>query len=73
MTVSELMELLSKADPNSEVVIACYSGEYYAGIEEATPETVYPWDGDCYTDPEPAFVLKQTHETVAATSSFTPD
>lgn len=73
MQVKDLMALLTKADPEAEVVVADYLGEYFAGVEEATTTPVHPWDGEGYTEAEPAFVLRQTHESVAATTEFTPD
>lgn len=73
MQVKELIALLSKANPEAEVVIEDYSQSAFAGVEEALTKTVYPWNGESYTDPEAAFVLRQTHETVAMDEEQTPD
>ncbi len=71
MNVRELMEVLSKADPEMEVVVEDHSSEYFSGIEyrgtgvrEVAPSQEDEGAG-CWGPLEGALVLAQTHESVA--------
>ncbi len=73
MQVKELVALLATLDQEMEVVVQDYGMEYYAGVKDTEVKTVFPWNGEGYSDPEPVFILRQTHETVAADEASEPD
>ena len=73
MQIKELAALIANLEPEMEVVILDYGLEFYAGVEDTHVKEVFPFDGEGYSDPEPAFVLRLTNETVAADKAFTPN